>query len=122
LRILLSSPAVLGQSITRGSTDQKPELTAGVPRFLPACSWCRSSLSNCSITTVQDGNASRSWSGRARQENLGKARIRSRRLARILSGGNDEVVDPVSGALHALNRDAAAMSIAEEKAAGFRAS
>ncbi len=56
----------------------------------------------------------------AREENLGKARIRSRRLARIPSGGNDEVVDHVSGALHALNRDAAAMSIAEEKAAGFR--
>ena len=47
-----------------------------------------------------------------RQENLGKARIRSRRLARILRGGNDEVVDHVSGAFHALNRDAAAMSIA----------
>jgi hypothetical protein len=58
----------------------------------------------------------------ARQENLGKARIRSRRLARILSGGNDEVVDHVSGALHAFNRDAAAMSIAEEKTAGFPSS
>jgi len=33
--------------------------------FLPARSWCRSSLSNCSITTVQDGNASGSWSGRS---------------------------------------------------------
>jgi hypothetical protein len=33
----------------------------------------------------------------ARQENLGKARIRSR-LARIPGGGNDEVVDHVSGA------------------------
>jgi hypothetical protein len=29
-------------------------------------------------------------------------------------------VDHVSGALHALNRDAAAMSIAEKKAANFR--
>ena len=56
----------------------------------------------------------------ARQENLGKARIRSRRLARIPSGGNDEAVDHVSGALHTLNSDAAAMSIAEEKATGFR--
>ena len=55
-----------------------------------------------------------------RHENIGKTRIRSRRLARILRGGNDEVVDHVSGAFHALNRDAAAMSIAEEKAAGFR--
>ena len=52
--------------------------------------------------------------------NLGKARIRSRRLARIPSGGNDEVVDRVADALHTINRDAAAMSIAEEKAPGFR--
>ena len=50
---------------TRGSTDQKPELATRVPWFLPARSWCRSSLSNCSIATVQDGNASGSWSGRA---------------------------------------------------------
>jgi hypothetical protein len=56
----------------------------------------------------------------ARQENLGKARIRSRRLARIPSGGNDEVVDRFAGALHALKRDAAPISTAEEKAAGFR--
>jgi hypothetical protein len=57
---------------------------------------------------------------RDRQENLGKARIRSRRFARIPSGGNDEVVDRVAGALHALKRDAAAMSTAEKKAPGFR--
>jgi hypothetical protein len=56
----------------------------------------------------------------ARRENLGKARIRSRRRARIPSGGNDEVVDRVADPLHALNRDTAAMSIAEEKAPGFR--
>jgi hypothetical protein len=45
-------------------------------------------------------------------ENLGKARIRSRRLARILSGGSNEVMDHFSGTLHTLNRDAAAVSIA----------
>jgi hypothetical protein len=55
-----------------------------------------------------------------RQENLGKARFRSCRLARILSGGNNKVVNYVFSALDALNRDAAATSIAEEEAAGFR--
>jgi hypothetical protein len=54
----------------------------------------------------------------ARQENLGKARIRSRRLARIPSGGNDEVVDHVSA--RSTRSTATAMSIAEEKAARFR--
>src|SRR5260370_41153792 len=96
----------------------KPELAARVPRFLPTCSWCRSSLSNCSITTVQDGNASGSWSGRplarkisAKRESAAAASLES------LAAANDEVVDHVSGARHALNRDAAAMSIAEETAA-----
>jgi hypothetical protein len=55
-----------------------------------------------------------------RQENLGKARIRSRRLARILGGRKNKLVDHFSGALDALNRDAAAMSIAEKEAAGLR--
>ena len=36
-----------------------------VSRFRPVWSWCRSSLSNCWITTVQDGNASGSCSGKA---------------------------------------------------------
>jgi hypothetical protein len=56
----------------------------------------------------------------ARQENLGKARIRSRRLTRIVSGGNDQAVDHFSGVLDALSRDAAAMSIAQEKATCLR--
>ena len=51
-----------------------------------------------------------------RYEDLGKARIRSRRLIRISGGGSDEVVDHRSGALHTLNRDAAATSIAQEEA------
>src|SRR5215831_876644 len=55
----------------------------------------------------------------ARQKNLGKAGIRSLRLVRILWGGNDKVMDHFSGALDALNRDAAALSIAEEIATGF---
>jgi hypothetical protein len=53
----------------------KSELAAGVPRFLPACSWCRSSLSNCSITTVQDGNASGSWFGRALARKISAKRV-----------------------------------------------
>src|ERR1700738_4290440 len=53
--------------------------------------------------------------GRARPDNFGKPRTPRRRFARIPSGGNDEVVDRVADALHALNRHAAAMSIAEEK-------
>ncbi len=56
----------------------------------------------------------------AREENLGKARSRSRRLARILSGGNDEVLDHLSGTLDALSRDTAAVRIAEEKSTGLR--
>ncbi|HMD64757.1 MAG TPA: hypothetical protein VKF83_12410 [Stellaceae bacterium] len=54
----------------------------------------------------------------ARRENLGKARIRNGRLARILGGGNNEVVGHLSGALHALDRNAAAMRIAQEEAPG----
>jgi hypothetical protein len=56
----------------------------------------------------------------ARLENLGKARTRSRRLTRIVSGGNDQAVDHFSGVLDALSRDAAAMSIAQEKATCLR--
>jgi hypothetical protein len=56
----------------------------------------------------------------ARQENLGEARICSRYLAGIFSGGNDEVVDHFSGALNALDGDAAAVGITKEEAAGFR--
>src|SRR5436190_10893582 len=51
-----------------------------------------------------------------RQENLGKARICSRCLARVLSGGGDEVVNDLSGGLHTLHWDAAAASIAQEEA------
>ena len=56
----------------------------------------------------------------AREENLGKTRSRSSRLARILSGGDDEVVDHLSGALDALSRDTAALRFAEDKSTGLR--
>jgi hypothetical protein len=48
----------------------------------------------------------------ARYENLGKARIRGRRFARVPGGGSDEVVDHLSGALYTLNCDTAATGIA----------
>jgi hypothetical protein len=51
----------------------------------------------------------------ARYEDLGKTRIRDRRLARVPRSGSDEIVDHLSGALHALHRDAAAASIAQEE-------
>ena len=54
------------------------------------------------------------------QENLAKAPIRSRHLARISRGNGDEVVDHFPGALDALCWDAATISIPEEKATGFR--
>jgi hypothetical protein len=53
-------------------------------------------------------------------ENRGKARIRHGHLARILNGGNSEIVDHLFGALDALDGDAAAMRVAKQKAAGFR--
>jgi hypothetical protein len=56
----------------------------------------------------------------ARQENLGKARIRIRHLARIRGGGNYEFMNHFSGVLDTPGWDAAAMSIAEQEAAGFR--
>jgi hypothetical protein len=56
----------------------------------------------------------------AGQENRGKARIRSRRLTRIVSGGHDQVAYHFSGVLDALSWDAAAMSIAEEEATCLR--
>jgi hypothetical protein len=51
----------------------------------------------------------------ARYENLGKPRIRSRRLARVPRSGGDDVVDHFSGALHPLNRDAAALALPRRK-------
>jgi len=55
----------------------------------------------------------------ARQEDLGKALIRSRRFAGIAGGDLDEAVYHFSGVLDALNWHATAMSIAEQEAAGF---
>lgn len=46
----------------------------------------------------------------ARHENLGEARIRARHFARIVSSGNDQVVNPFSDALDPLSRDAAAVA------------
>src|SRR6516162_3788990 len=54
-----------------------------------------------------------------RQEDLGKAPIRSRRLVRIVSGDRNEVVDHFAGVLDALNRYTTATSITEEEATGF---
>ena len=76
-----------------------------VSQFRRVWSCWRLSLSNCWITTVQDGNASGSWSGKA--------------LALKISG-RDEIVDHLSGALYTLDRDAAATRIAEEEAPRLR--
>ena len=54
-----------------------------------------------------------------RQEDLGKAPIRSRRLVRIVSGDRNEVVDHFAGVIDALNRYTTATSITEEEATGF---
>jgi hypothetical protein len=43
----------------------RPQAISRLLRSSPICSWCRSSLSNCWITTVQDGNALGFWSGRS---------------------------------------------------------
>jgi hypothetical protein len=59
------------------------------------------------------------WEG-ARQEHLGKASIRSRRLIRIVNGGKDQVANHFSCVLDALSWDAAAMSIAQEEATRLR--
>src|SRR5712691_4317460 len=56
----------------------------------------------------------------ARQENRIKVGIRSRRLARILSGRSDEVVNHFSGALDALIWNAAAMRVAQEEPSCLR--
>ena len=91
-----------------------------VSRFRRVWSWCRSSLSNCWITTVQDGNASGSWFGRAVARNISEKRESAAAASfEVFSGGSDEVVDHLSGALHTLNRDAAATSIAQEEASGL---
>jgi hypothetical protein len=59
------------------------------------------------------------WVG-VRQEDLGIPRIRSRFLCRIVSGGNDQIVDHFSGPLDALGWDAAAMGVAQKEATGLR--
>src|SRR5215472_19017950 len=51
-----------------------------------------------------------------RQKGLGKARIRSGFVGRIAGSSDDEAMNHSAGTLDAIGRDAAAMSVAEEKA------
>jgi hypothetical protein len=53
---------------------------------------------------------------RTRHEDLGKARIGSSFLGRIVSGSNDQVMNYSSGALDPFSQHAAAMSVAQEEA------
>src|SRR5271169_3853399 len=58
----------------------------------------------------------------ARHEDLGKARIGSGFLGRIVRSSDDQVVNHLSGMLDAVGWDAAAMSAAQEEAACLRES
>jgi hypothetical protein len=51
----------------------------------------------------------------ARQEDLGKARIRSRHFARIVGSGNDQVMNHLSDVLDPLGWDATTVRIAQEE-------
>src|SRR5271168_4819564 len=56
----------------------------------------------------------------ARHEDLGKARIGSSFLGRIVRSSDDQVVNHLSGVLNAIGGDSAAMSVAQEEAACLR--
>src|SRR5271163_3699566 len=56
----------------------------------------------------------------ARHEDLGKARIGSSFLGRIVRSSDDQVVNHLSGVLDAIGGDSAAMSVAQEEATCLR--
>ena len=56
----------------------------------------------------------------ARHEDLGKARIGSSFLGRIVRSNEDQVVNHLAGALDAIGGDSAAMSVAQQETACLR--